>query len=268
MWRSWLTTKETAERLGLSQRQVQRLISRKQFVSHRTETGRLRVDPLSVEIYTDFPVYYGREWSDDTAWSVLYFLEHPGANTWLTDRGLWRVKRLVQGVKDTARELEDDYEWPAGRLLATKVSTRASPLVLQIDERYLDQVKPLLLSSGPDAARSVGIDLDPDPGTAAGYTNAIVAERLERMLGARKLLSGNVQLLITRGLGVNDLRRYHPMRSVVEADLALSVRPGDRRTGFRLLQERLDSLPRLVDQAAAGSDSDDVDPSDFTRSRR
>lgn len=270
MWRSWLTTKEAADRLDLSQRQVQRLVSRGQLVALRTPSGRLRVDPLSVELYLDFPVSCGREWTDQTSWSVLYFLQFPDSPTWLTDAGLWRVKRLVQGVKDKAEEIGGQYEWPAGRLLAAKAATRARRLVLALDDLYVPHVRPLLVPSGPDAARSVGIPIDPAPGTASGYTNPVVAERLQTRLGAREVLTGNVQLLIMRGMGVNDLRRYYPMRSVVEADLSLSVRQEYRRTGFRLLQERLDALPRLTTRAQAADSADDgaVDSRTFTRSRR
>ena len=85
-----MSTAEAASRLGVSQRQVQRLIATDELRATRTAGDAWVLDALAVNAMTRKRRQRGRPWAPETAWAALWLLSGLAAD-WLDRRTASRL---------------------------------------------------------------------------------------------------------------------------------------------------------------------------------
>ena len=96
-----MSTAEAASRLGVSQRQVQRLIATDELRATRTAGDAWVLDALAVNAMTRKRRQRGRPWAPETAWAALWLLSGLAAD-WLDRRTASRLQERLARLGVTA----------------------------------------------------------------------------------------------------------------------------------------------------------------------
>lgn len=219
-----MTTTVAAERLGVSQRQVQRLIEAHGLPATRTAGDAWVVNALAVNAMARTRPARGRPWSPATAWAALWGLSELEVD-WLDRRTMRRLDGRLASID--AEELVH-----ATRRRAIVGRYRAS-------ESFLADLNALVIRSGARAMERSRFGTDDDLGRVEGYCTAEAADRLARDFNLVEDPQGNVTLrVVAMPSTVIEGRDVMPV-AVIAADLAESLEVRDRSAGLRVLEDLL-----------------------------
>jgi excisionase family DNA binding protein len=219
-----MTTAAAAERLGVSQRQVQRLVEARELPATRTAGDAWVVDALAVNAMARTRPARGRPWSPATAWAAL-----------------WRVSGLEVDWLDrrTTRRLDDRLASIEAEELVHATRRRAVIRRYRAIESFLADLDALVIRTGAGAMESSRFGMDQDHGRVDGYC---MSEAADRFVGEFHLVEdprGNVTLRVAAvPSAAREARDTMPV-SVIAADLAESLEVRERSAGLRVLEELL-----------------------------
>lgn len=215
------STKNAAMQLGVSQRQVQRLVSSGQLSAKRTVGGALIVDPLGVNARERHNQSAGRPWSAEVTWGALWLVSGLGSAhlTYTHER------RMQQRLRDMTPTL-----WLA------QTRNRAEVQRLRATPSALAQLQNELALTGASAAEGFG--LASTTTTVDGYCSASRRDELVQRLALIADDRGTATIRVPRVDWVVDARRTMP-DAVVATDLATSFEVRERSAGERALQKLL-----------------------------
>jgi excisionase family DNA binding protein len=219
-----MTTAVAAERLGVSQRQVQRLIAVGGLPAMRTAGDAWVVDVLAVNAMARTRPARGRPWSPATAWAAL-----------------WRLSGLEVGWLDrrTRRRLDDRLTSIDAEELVHATRHRAVIRRYRASESFLAELDRLVIRSGSRAMDSSSFGMDQDLGRVDGYCTSKAADRLARHLRLVEDTRGNVTLRVAAILSGALAGRDTMPVAVIAADLAESLEVRERSNGLRVLEDLL-----------------------------
>lgn len=219
-----ITTAVAAERLGLSQRQVQRLIGARALPATRTAGHAWVVDSLAVNAMARTRPARGRPWSPATAWAAL----------WRTS-GLevdWLDRRTTRRLDDRLASIDAEELLHATRRRAVIRRYRAS-------ESFLADLDALVIRTGARAMEPSRFGMEPDLGRVDGYCTSEVAIRLARDFHLAEDPRGNATLRVAAApSAIFEGRDTMPV-AVVAADLVESLEARERSAGLRILEDLL-----------------------------
>ncbi|MGY2065634.1 helix-turn-helix domain-containing protein [Blastococcus sp. SYSU DS0619] len=217
-----MTTEQAADRLGVSVRHVQRLVSGGQLLAIGTD----RVDADSVAQWmAQRQGSRVRAWEEPTAWAAVALLEGAPA-AWLGQAQRSRLRSALAGT--------------AAAELAARTRNRATVHRYRAHPRALDRLAREVVASG--AAGGIG-GLSAAPDRCDGYVDERVEERLVQRYRLDPDPSGGVTLRATR-MPIDVVAELAGGgRQVLAAlDLAGSTDPRERSTGHHLLDRALGQL--------------------------
>lgn len=217
-----MTTQQAAERIGVSVRQVQRLVAAGDLLA----IGPDRIDAESVTQWmAERQGSRLRAWEEPTAWAAVALLEGLPA-PWLGQAQRSRLRSTLLRL-------------PANEL-ATRTRNRATVHRYHAHPRALDHLAHDVLASG--ATQGIG-GLTAIPGRLDGYVDRSAVQRLVERYRLETDPAGSVTLRATsmpRGV-VAELA--HGRRHVLAGlDLAGSTDARERSTGHRLLDRAREEL--------------------------
>ncbi|MGY2001720.1 helix-turn-helix domain-containing protein [Blastococcus sp. SYSU DS1024] len=217
-----MTTEQAADRLGVSVRHVQRLVSGGELLAIGTD----RVDADSVAQW--MAQRQGsrlRAWEEPTAWAAVALLEGSPA-AWIGQAQRSRLKSALGGA--------------AVDELAARTRNRARVHRYRAHPRALDRLAREVVPSG--AAGGIG-GLSAAPDRCDGYVEESAGERLIQRFRLVADPSGSVTLRATR-MPIDVVQALaNGRRQVLAAlDLAGSTDPRERSTGHRILDRALGQL--------------------------
>ncbi|MGY1709079.1 helix-turn-helix domain-containing protein [Geodermatophilus sp. SYSU D00758] len=217
-----MTTRQAAERIGVSARHVQRLVAAGDLVA----IGPDRIDPESVAQWV--AQRRGsrlRAWEEPTAWAAVALLEGAPAR-WL---GQAQRSRLRAALADV----------PVSEL-APRTRNRAAVHRYSAHPRALDHLAADVVESG--ATRGIG-GLTAVPGRLDGYVDVTALPRLVQRYGLETDPAGSVTLRATGMPGEVVAELARGRRHVLAGlDLAGSTDARERSAGERLLDRARASL--------------------------
>lgn len=219
-----MTTAVAAERLGVSQRQVQRLIEARELPATRTAGDAWVVDALAVNAMARTRPARGRPWSPATAWAAL-----------------WRVSGLEVDWLDrrTTRRLDDRLASIDVEELVHATRRRAVIRRYRASESFLADLDGLVIRTGARAIEPSRFGMERDLGRVDGYCTSEVATRLARDFYLVEDPRGNTTLRVAAvPRAVLEGRDVMPV-AVIAADLAESLEVRERSAGYRVLEELL-----------------------------
>ncbi|WP_454050294.1 type IV toxin-antitoxin system AbiEi family antitoxin domain-containing protein [Cellulomonas sp. Marseille-Q8402] len=213
-------TVDAAQRLGLSTRQVRKLVA----AGKLKEAARGVLDGTSVDLYAAIEHTGTQAWAPQTAWAAVALLSDAGA-PWIGGAQLARLRRRLRGM--TPQQL---VERTRGRATVTRYTAHRSALPRMAGELIRPPREVLGLAATMDAA------LD-------GYLGTDSLERVVRAYALKEDPDGNVTLRTTAMEG--DVVRSLAARPVLAAlDLATSLDTRERSAGLDLLRDALDGPRR------------------------
>ena len=217
-----MTTAVAAERLGVSQRQVQRLIAVGGLPATRTAGDAWVVDSLVVNAMERARPARGRPWSPARAWAALWQLSGLEVD--------WLDRRTRSRLDDRLASIDVEELLHATRRRAVIHRFRAS-------ESFLADLDALVVASGVRAMDPSRFGLDPDLRRIDGYC---MNEAADRLAGEFHLVEDPRGSVTLRVAAVPALEGHDAMPvAVVAADLAKSLEVRERSAGLRVLEELL-----------------------------
>jgi excisionase family DNA binding protein len=217
-----MTTKQAADRLGVSARHVQRLVAEGALAAIGTD----RIDADSVAHWlVQRQGSRVRAWEEPTAWAAVALLEGRPAS-WL---GQAQRSRLKAVLTDSA-----------GDELAARCRNRAQIRRYRAHTRALSHVEREVVGSG--ATDGVG-GLSTATDRADGYVDHSAADRLVRRYRLEPDPGGNVTLRITgTPLAVVEELASGGRHVLAGLDLTASTDARERTAGRRLLERAVAAL--------------------------
>src|SRR5665648_152008 len=224
MWMTQMTTTQAAERLGISQRQVQRLIEARELPATRTAGDAWVVDAIAVNAMARTRPARGRPWSSPTAWAAL-----------------WRVSGLEVDWLDrrTMRRLDDRLASIDAEGLVHATRRRAVIRHYRASESFLADLDALVIRTGARAMEPSRFGMDQDLGRVDGYCTSVAADRLARDFHLVEDPRGNVTLRVAAVPSVALEGRDTMPVAVIAADLAESLEARERLACLRVLEDLL-----------------------------
>lgn len=213
-----LSTAQAAQRLGVSQRQVQRLVRQGTLRGKTTAGGALLVDALAVAQASRQRSGRGRPWSTSTAWAALL-----GVSEGIDVRTRNRLRHHLEAL-------------PADELLL-KVEPRARRRTFRASSSYLEQILAELVPTGVSALESVDTDIVFARDRVEGYIHPGRVDDVVRRFHLVEDRAGNVVLHETTYEPV--LRATTLPAQVIGADLAASREARERAAGLNLVNRWL-----------------------------
>lgn len=225
-----MTSAEAAQLLGVSSRQVARLVAAGDLTQVRTVGRALLIDPTSVRRLHNTGVWQGRPWAGETTKAAIDILTD-GHTDRLTQTERSRVRARLRRM--------------SAQRFTQAMSRRAQVRRYRASISFLDTLRQsvtLTGSSAVDADRGVasrfglaGAVRD----TVDGYVDPATARRLVRQFHLVDDINGNVTLRVVAAVPagrpvVDDV--------TVALDLAESLDVRERSTALALLGERLAAL--------------------------
>jgi hypothetical protein len=219
-----MTTATAADRLGVSQRQVERLIASGELPASRTASDAWVVDALALNALARARPARGRPWSTGTAWAALWHLSGLEAD-WLDQRS---ARRLVERL----RSLDADG-------LVHACRRRAATRHYRVSDSFIGDLRAAVVHSGTSAMSAVTFGMGADAARVDGYCDEGALAELEIRFHLVQDMRGNVTLRVAplRALPIGD--RHEMPVAVVAADLAESVEVRERSAGLRVLERLL-----------------------------
>lgn len=221
------TTRGAANLLGVSQREVVRLIEADKISARLTESGFYVIDELSLSSYRLAKRAKGRPWAADTAWAALDLLGGGDAG-WLDYRRRWSLMKKLETCS------AEDVVWLA-RNRQTPRHYRCSPSAMPL-------VREAVIRTGSSASAPTmhAIGFSETPLLVDGYVPGSSLDGFASAYCLRESSRGEATLRVAHGLPDKyaDLAEMPP--AVVAADFALSIDPRERRCGLEYLEGLLD----------------------------
>jgi len=224
MWMTQMTTTQAAERLGISQRQVQRLIEARELPATRTAGDAWVVDAIAVNAMARTRPARGRPWSSTTAWAALWRLSGLEVD--------WLDRRTMRRLDDRLASIDAEELVHATRRRAFVRRYRAS-------ESFLADLDALVMRSGARAMERTRFGMDADLARVDGYCTAEAAARLARDFHLVEDPHGNATLRVVAMPPTIIAGRDVMPVAVVAADLAESLEVRERSAGLRVLGDLL-----------------------------
>lgn len=216
-----VTTEAAAQRLGVSQRQVQRLIASGELAAQRTAGDAWLVDALSLNTLSRGRPTRGRPWSAETAWAALWSLSGLGAD--------WLRTRTAERLRDRLAHQDTETLVHACRRRATVYRYRAS-------DSFLDELRASIALTGASATTVADFEMPPDLARVDGYcapdTRTDLVTRFHLALDER----GNVTLRVVEGPVEALLEGPAMPIAVIAIDLAESYEPREHSAGVEVLE--------------------------------
>ncbi|PVU82041.1 hypothetical protein DDP54_02355 [Cellulomonas sp. WB94] len=216
-----VTTAEAAERLGISQRQVQRVIARGDLPANRTAGDAWVVDALALNALVRARPDRGRPWAPGTSWAALWRLSGLEVD--------WLDRRSASRLAGRLASLDAEGLLHAARRRATVHRFRAS-------DSFLESLAAAVVRTGTSAMTPSTFGLARDTAHVDGYCDEGALAGLVREFHLVEDFRGNVTLRTAplRSLPIGD--RDEMPRAVVAADLAESLEVRERSAGLRVLE--------------------------------
>jgi excisionase family DNA binding protein len=213
-----LSTAEVAGRMGLSQRQVQRLVSSKQLAATR-QVGRANlVDATAVMRLGTQDRAPGRPWSAETAWAALRLLSGLEAN-WIDQQTSYRLRQRLKTMSPER--------------LGWVCRSRAEVRRFRASLSFLDELRSRISLTGASALESGRDLLSPPTDSVDGYCTSADRNALIDEFFLVEDPVGNVTLRAT------DFERIASVKSqpaaVIGVDLLESADPRQRTAGRAIL---------------------------------
>ena len=225
-----LTVGQAAERLGVGQEQVRRLIRAGKLAARKV--GRtLVLDDDAVDGRARLPITAGRALAPRTAWAALWQLSGEDVD-WLSAADRSRLVARLRG-------------YDAERLVAA-ARERAERYELRVLPAYRQRVLAAdgVVPSGLTAAAAVGANIVAAEATDEVYCAAGKLTALRRELGLSDRGQPNLVVRVTRYDRLDLTGRAHMPAAVVAVDLAESAEVRTRRAGLDMLAAALSDLAR------------------------
>jgi len=219
-----MTTVAAAGRLGVSQRQVQRLIAAGELPASRTAGDAWVVDALALNALARTRPARGRPWSPGTAWAALWQLSGLEAD-WLDRRSARRLSERLTSL---------DAE---GLLHAAR--RRAVVHRFRVSDSFIEELRAAVVRSGTSAMTAATFGMGRDTARVDGYCDDGALVGLVRDFHLVEDVRGSATLRAAplRALPIDD-RDEMPV-AVVAADLAESHEVRERSAGLRVLESLL-----------------------------
>lgn len=216
-----MTTAAAADRLGVSQRQVQRLIATGDLPASRTAGDAWVVDALALKALARTRPTRGRPWSGHTAWAALWQLSGLDAD-WLDRRSARRLSERLTSL---------DAE---GLLHAAR--RRAVVHRFRVSDSFIEELTASVVRSGASAMTTEVFGMGRDAARVDGYCDDGALDGLVRDFHLADDARGNATLRAAplRALPIGD-RDEMPV-AVVAADLAESLEVRERAPGTRVIE--------------------------------
>src|SRR5665647_1316053 len=158
-----MTTRDAAGRLGISQRQVQRLIAAGRLPSTRTAGDAWVVEALAVNAMTRARPDRGRPWSPATAWAALWRLSGLEVD-WLDRRTTSRLTARLKSIS------------PEELLHATR--RRAVIGRYRVSESFLAELRSAVVLSGAGAMTAATFGMEAASTSLDGYCDSEASNRV------------------------------------------------------------------------------------------
>lgn len=215
-----MSTSEAATRLGVSRREVQRLVRSGALAATRTIGDAYAIDLLAANARARDEIGRGRPWSPEVAWAALWLLsglEVP----WLD---YFQRRRLDQRLANITVD----------RLLAS-TRRRASVVRYRGGPTAVAAMRSSLVLTGISASDSLRTELTPDESRVDGYADEARARELVQHWELSPDPDGSIVVRTAPALDVVRPERMMPA-AVVAADLAGSHDVRERAAGRRALE--------------------------------
>jgi len=219
-----MTTAVAAERLGVSQRQVQRLIEAGELPATRTAGDAWVVDALAVNAMARTRPARGRPWSPATAWAALWRVSGLEAD--------WLDRRTMRRLDDRLASIDAEEFVHATRRRAVIRRYRASG-------SFLADLDALVIRTGVRAMELSRFGMDQDLARVDGYCTVEAGGTLIRDFHLIEDPQGNATLrVVAMPTTIIEAREVMPV-AVIAADLAESLEVRERSAGLRVLGDLL-----------------------------
>ena len=217
-----LSTAQVAARLGVSQRQVQRLVAAGQLPLTRRVGRTELVDAAAAQRLTSTVRRRGRPWREPTAWAALWLLSG-FATDWVDGQ---TIVRLRQRLASTTPE---GLVWACRR--------RADATCYRASSSFCDDIRELICLTGASALRPERDLMSPPSDRVDGYCHAFDRETLVSRFFLVEDPGGNVTLRSTQFVQVLKMPAVPPV--VVGLDLMESSDPREQTAGLRIVRNAL-----------------------------
>ncbi|MFE4542229.1 helix-turn-helix domain-containing protein [Arthrobacter sp. NPDC056727] len=221
-----VTTREAAERLGVSDVAVRKMLTTGRLTGAGRAGRTLLIDPASLQRAVDAGRHAGRLWSPKTAWAALYLLSGEAA-PWIGSAERYRLRRRL-------RELGPGDVHQLARNRAAVKRYRATPTA--VDRLH----QGLILTGGSamrDEAMAARFGLSGGGGFIEGYATAGDGARFAAALGMMEDPAGNT-IIREAALTEPFASRRTPVAAVA-VDLMDSLATRERSAGTRVIEELL-----------------------------
>jgi len=219
-----VSTAEAAERLGVSRRQVQRLIAAGELPAQRTAGDAWLVDPVALNALNRARPARGRPWTAETAWAALWWLSGLDAG--------WLGARTEARLRERLRHLDASTLVVACRRRAMTHRYRAS-------DSFVEALREAMALSGTSAATAADFGLATDATRVDGYCDDRAHDDFVTRLHLTPDTRGNVTLRVVDAPPDGLLDREAMPAAVIALDLAESLEVRERSAGLRVLGDLL-----------------------------
>lgn len=221
LWMTDVTTAAAAGRLGVSQRQVQRLIAHGDLPANRTAGEAWVVDALALNALVRARPERGRPWAPGTAWAALWRLSGLEVD--------WLDRRSGSRLAGRLASLDAEGLLHAARRRATVRHFRAS-------DSFIAALTAAVVRTGTSAMTPTTFGMARDTAHVDGYCDEGALAGLVREFHLVEDARGNVTLRTAPLLALSIGDRDEMPRAVVAADLAESLEVRERSAGLRVLE--------------------------------
>lgn len=221
-----VTTREAADRLGISDVAVRKMLRTGRLIGAGTAGRTLLIDPASLQRVVDAGQRAGRLWSPKTAWAALCILS--GQETpWINAAGKYRLKTRLREIR-----AEDVHLLSRNRAVVKRY--RGTPAAVDL---LRPRLMPTAGAAMHDEATAARFGLSSGIGAAEGYATAGDGDKFATALGMVQDPAGNVVIYETP-LTEPFNSGQTPMAAVA-VDLMDSLSTRERSAGIRVLEELL-----------------------------
>lgn len=221
-----VTTREAADRLGISDVAVRKMLRTGRLTGVGTAGRTLLIDPASLQRVADAGKRAGRLWSVKTAWAALCLLS--GQETpWISAAEKYRLKTRLGEIR------AEDVQLLARNRAAVK-RYRATPAAV---DRLRPRLMPTAGSAMHDEETAARFGLSGGGGFAEGYATAGDGEKFAAALGMVEDPTGHV--VIRETALTEPFNSGRTPLAAVAVDLMDSLSTRERSAGIRVLEELL-----------------------------